>query len=136
MIRMLSFISLIVLCSCGGPLRLDPEVRVHDRTQKAVATINKAAGRDVVVIGFSLIKVRGESLEEDCGQWTDPVIRIDEACDDAARGAVLVHEIGHVLGLADNDNPRSVMYKFATRMPLELAAKSLVEELDHCAHCW
>jgi hypothetical protein len=58
------------------------------------------------------------------GTWSGDVL-LNSNADFTAPGSnlynVLLHEVGHVLGLADNDDPTSVMYHNTTSLPATLS---------------
>lgn len=127
----------LVLAACGNypaipdgsPLPLMPAPDVYDVTAAVVEAINVAAEREIVFIGSR----PGDTMwiYEACGSIDGNQIRVSPGCDDDAtvQGVILVHEIGHALGLQHVDDPASIMFARFHRMTIESAAASLVEEL-------
>lgn len=126
-------------CGCGsfaeqglvGPnkrygLGLLPSPDAYAMTERVVAAVNVAADRELLYIGAGTI-VRFQKVPKFCGTY-DPFR--DEILIVCQLDNVLIHEIGHALGINEHSKDLdSVMYESVRPMTVEAAAASLIKEL-------
>ncbi len=129
----------IILAPSEVPTRtvaLYPEDAARALTNRAAAAINSATGKELVSTapGGTSVIMGGP----DCGQTTlhngvAVKITVQAGCDRYGKDAlavILVHEIGHAMGLPHSSDPNSVMYTHSVYdRSLDYAAYSLADEL-------
>lgn len=130
MTRLVLLASFLVACDSYLPLTLTLDGKgeryekiVHD----VVDAINTHALREVVYIGEN-----GVPVTLACGYHNQNHIYFSSCAisNDASAAVVLVHEIGHQLGLPHVKDSSSIMYEFfVPYISLDAAAYSLVSEL-------
>jgi hypothetical protein len=124
-------LALLLLAACGsGPLHLMPAPEVYEHTAAAVEAINEAAGAKLVTIGAEPGATVYVLPTGRCGTHEPGTIRAGQCgSDPESPPIVIIHEIGHELGLRHSPDPASIMFERYHPMTLADAARSLVEEL-------
>lgn len=123
------------------PLRLAPSPELTETTTEVIAVVNQAAESaglpPLLLLSSSGVPVTETDRADVCGlcvsddSGTPTAIMVRTGCGHS--DIVLIHEIGHALGLARTSHygdPDSIMYsKLRTVWTAEQAARSLVEAL-------
>lgn len=127
------------LCGCARnpdvlTLQLTPDPTCAPALEEVIPIINAAAGRELVLYGPGAWVVAIEARGEVCGQFVPARNTIEMAprcrIDPQQERQILIHEIGHALGLFHNEaDASSIMHPIYHKMTLEEAAASLVVEL-------
>lgn len=117
-------------------LQLTPDPIMAPALQDVIELVNRTADREMLLYGPGVWVVAAESRGLVCGHynWATNKIELMPRCRTAdnpdQERQILIHEIGHALGLQHNDtNKSSVMYPFYLPMSAQDAAISLMIEL-------
>lgn len=114
-------LALVLSCACGlrpgvkAPLRLQAAGTVsQDAVDDAGDWWNGRLGCRVFDGprgGYDVVVVDGLTLPRHVGLWTPPdLIQVASLPDVVSMHFVIIHELGHALGLVDTAHPRSIMF--------------------------
>lgn len=128
--RAIGFVFLAACAPVGG-IMLSPTPDVFNDTQRAALAINEAIGAEKVVLGTGGLHVT--LGDQPCGFFDGLIIQVSRECVAYGRDAsecVIVHEVGHALGIGHSQDQKSVMYpSFQSGRTLKMCADSLAQEM-------
>ena len=124
----LCFILLLASCRPHFPLKLTASPYAFEALERVIAEVNAAAGEEWLTLGGEIFISDVHRTDLACGEWFEYTGEIYIYCP-AFREIIIMHELGHVMGLQHVNDRESIMYPTLLYRTIPDAAKKLVDEV-------